>query len=277
MAAETGMMRDEQNRLMEKMVDLENRSRRQNVRILGLPEAIEGSDAGRILRRGWRSCLGKVIKAPSGPFRGILRADTIMADPSKFAILTTAEPLPTGPMVDMSNLGAMDHSKEPKSLHDMHLKTLSDIFDTMKPDPSQGKPGLTEAELQELLTKGEQKMKGMDCVTRLYQAEAALKALLEYHLERELEGCDGKGAPAGAGAGAGQSSDIKKLQHALAEAEAKLKAKEQECHDSLQDIADLKAQLKKELEDLRQDFVTTCQQLQALQAGFSSFAKRLNR
>ncbi|XP_069775496.1 uncharacterized protein [Narcine bancroftii] len=149
----------------------------------------------------------------------------------------------------------VDHSKESKALHDLHLKTLSEIFgkdsssptldfriyhmdadkfnvkaDALKTDNSAGKLAIKEEELQDLLTSGEEKWQSLDMATRLYRAETALKSLLEFHLEIELRGCTDKA----------------------------------------------EYRLEQELEKLRKNFADTCQQLRDLQISYQEFAAKLN-
>ncbi|XP_069775497.1 uncharacterized protein [Narcine bancroftii] len=146
----------------------------------------------------------------------------------------------------------VDHSKESKALHDLHLKTLSEIFgkdsssptldfriyhmdadkfnvkaDALKTDNSAGKLAIKEEELQDLLTSG------------------ALKSLLEFHLEIELRGCTDKADPIG---------------------------KDADCST----LKNLKYRLEQELEKLRKNFADTCQQLRDLQISYQEFAAKLN-
>ncbi|XP_069775485.1 uncharacterized protein [Narcine bancroftii] len=169
----------------------------------------------------------------------------------------------------------VDHSKESKALHDLHLKTLSEIFgkdsssptldfriyhmdadkfnvkaDALKTDNSAGKLAIKEEELQDLLTSG---------ATRLYRAETALKSLLEFHLEIELRGCTDK-------------ADENKIGDRTPSSVANPIGKDADCST----LKNLKYRLEQELEKLRKNFADTCQQLRDLQISYQEFAAKLN-
>ncbi len=50
-------LRNQLERLTEKMTDIEDRSRRNNIRLVGLPEGAEGSDAAGFLRVNLSKCI----------------------------------------------------------------------------------------------------------------------------------------------------------------------------------------------------------------------------
>ncbi|XP_069775493.1 uncharacterized protein [Narcine bancroftii] len=160
----------------------------------------------------------------------------------------------------------VDHSKESKALHDLHLKTLSEIFgkdsssptldfriyhmdadkfnvkaDALKTDNSAGKLAIKEEELQDLLTSG------------------ALKSLLEFHLEIELRGCTDK-------------ADENKIGDRTPSSVANPIGKDADCST----LKNLKYRLEQELEKLRKNFADTCQQLRDLQISYQEFAAKLN-
>ncbi len=56
-------LKDQLERLTEKMTDMEDRCRRNNVRLVGLPEGMEGNDAAGFLRAN----LSKWIPSLRGP------------------------------------------------------------------------------------------------------------------------------------------------------------------------------------------------------------------
>ncbi|XP_069775492.1 uncharacterized protein [Narcine bancroftii] len=160
----------------------------------------------------------------------------------------------------------VDHSKESKALHDLHLKTLSEIFgkdsssptldfriyhmdadkfnvkaDALKTDNSAGKLAIKEE------------------ATRLYRAETALKSLLEFHLEIELRGCTDK-------------ADENKIGDRTPSSVANPIGKDADCST----LKNLKYRLEQELEKLRKNFADTCQQLRDLQISYQEFAAKLN-
>ncbi|XP_069775495.1 uncharacterized protein [Narcine bancroftii] len=153
----------------------------------------------------------------------------------------------------------VDHSKESKALHDLHLKTLSEIFDAdkfnvkadaLKTDNSAGKLAIKEEE---------EKWQSLDMATRLYRAETALKSLLEFHLEIELRGCTDK-------------ADENKIGDRTPSSVANPIGKDADCST----LKNLKYRLEQELEKLRKNFADTCQQLRDLQISYQEFAAKLN-
>ncbi|XP_069775499.1 uncharacterized protein [Narcine bancroftii] len=145
----------------------------------------------------------------------------------------------------------VDHSKESKALHDLHLKTLSEIFDADKFN--------VKADALKTDNSAEEKWQSLDMATRLYRAETALKSLLEFHLEIELRGCTDK-------------ADENKIGDRTPSSVANPIGKDADCST----LKNLKYRLEQELEKLRKNFADTCQQLRDLQISYQEFAAKLN-